>query len=99
MTYEGYESISYNIYDKEEIYTDCTVQVWSNTITGDTSFGWIENEWISVKDHLPPAYTDVLVYDTKRDIMYQDYYDGYGFKEDISHWRERLKPPKRGDSE
>lgn len=29
-----------NIYDKEEIHHNCTVQVWTNTETGQTSIGW-----------------------------------------------------------
>ncbi len=28
-------------FDKEEIYTGCTVQVWTNTKTGEVSVGWI----------------------------------------------------------
>lgn len=31
-------------YDKEETYPDCTVQVLTNTATGDVSVGWWENE-------------------------------------------------------
>lgn len=89
----SYESITYNIFDKEEVHTDCTVTVWSNTLTGDNSVGWAENKWVSVKEALPPAYSEVLVYDPKRDRMYQDYFDGYGFKEEISHWRELPSKP------
>lgn len=33
-----------NIYDKEEIYPDCTVQVLTNTATGETSVGWWKND-------------------------------------------------------
>lgn len=33
-----------NFYDKEEIYPDCTVQVLTNTATGDVSVGWWKNE-------------------------------------------------------
>lgn len=29
-----------NIYDKEETYHGCTVQVLTNTVTGQTSVGW-----------------------------------------------------------
>lgn len=29
-----------NLYDKEEIHHNCTVQVWMNTETGQTSIGW-----------------------------------------------------------
>ena len=32
-----------NFYDKEETYPDCTVQVLTNTATGDTSVGWWKN--------------------------------------------------------
>lgn len=32
------------IYDKEEIYPDCTVQVLTNTATGDVSVGWWKND-------------------------------------------------------
>lgn len=35
--------IETNIYDKEEIYHDCTVQVLTNTATGETSVGWWKN--------------------------------------------------------
>lgn len=33
-----------SFFDKEEIYPDCTVQVLTNTATGDVSVGWWENE-------------------------------------------------------
>ena len=29
-----------NLFDKEEIHHNCTVQVWTNTETGQTSIGW-----------------------------------------------------------
>lgn len=32
-----------NMYDKEEIFPDCTVQVLTNTATGETSVGWWNN--------------------------------------------------------
>ena len=31
------------IFDHEEIYPDCTVQVLTNTATGDVSVGWWKN--------------------------------------------------------
>lgn len=31
-------------FDKEEIHENCTVQVLTNTATGDVSVGWWENE-------------------------------------------------------
>ena len=32
-----------NIFDKEEVFEDCTVQVLTNTVTGETSVGWWKN--------------------------------------------------------
>ena len=32
-----------NFYDKEEIFPDCTVQVLTNTATGEVSVGWWKN--------------------------------------------------------
>ena len=29
-----------NIFDREEVYTDCTVQILSNSVTGETSIAW-----------------------------------------------------------
>ena len=33
-----------NVFDKEEIYRDCTVQVLTNTVTGEVSVGWWQND-------------------------------------------------------
>lgn len=38
------DDIETNIYDKEEIHTNCTVQILRNSITGEVSVGWWENE-------------------------------------------------------
>ena len=35
--------VEVNIYDHEEIHENCTVQIWSNTVTGATSIGWWKN--------------------------------------------------------
>ena len=32
------------VYDGEEIHKHCTVQVLTNSVTGDTSVGWWEEE-------------------------------------------------------
>ena len=32
-----------NFFDKEEIYRNCTVQVLTNTVTGEVSIGWWKN--------------------------------------------------------
>lgn len=36
-------SVDMPIYNKEEIYPNCTVQIWSNTYTGQQSIGWWKN--------------------------------------------------------
>ena len=33
-----------NIFDQEEIYTDCTVQILRNSVTGEVSIGWWKND-------------------------------------------------------
>lgn len=33
-----------NMFDKEEIYQNCTVQVLTNTVTGEVSVGWWKND-------------------------------------------------------
>lgn len=33
-----------NIYDEEEIHENCTVQILRNSLTGEESVGWWENE-------------------------------------------------------
>lgn len=37
-------NLEINIYDKEEIFENCTVQVLTNTITGEVSVGWWQND-------------------------------------------------------
>ena len=37
-------AIETNIYDIEEIYPDCTVQILRNSVTGEISIGWWEND-------------------------------------------------------
>ena len=32
-----------NLFTKEEVYHDCTVEVWMNEHTGETSVGWYKN--------------------------------------------------------
>lgn len=33
-----------NMFDDEEIHDNCTVQIWKNTTTGETSVGWWRND-------------------------------------------------------
>ena len=37
------EKVEINVFDEEEIYHNCTVQVLRNSITGETSVGWWKN--------------------------------------------------------
>jgi hypothetical protein len=34
------ENCDVRIFDEEEIYENCTVQIWSNSVTGKVSIGW-----------------------------------------------------------
>ena len=44
-SFRGYiKSVEAHIYDQEEIFPDCTVQILTNTVTGDVSVGWWPNE-------------------------------------------------------
>lgn len=36
--------IETNIFDQREVYTNCTVQVLTNSVTGEVSVGWWRNE-------------------------------------------------------
>lgn len=38
------DEIEINIFDIEEIHENCTVQVLTNSVTGEVSVGWWENE-------------------------------------------------------
>ena len=37
------EKIELNIFDEEEIHTNCTVVIWRNSVTGEESVGWYEH--------------------------------------------------------
>lgn len=38
------QNVDVPIYDQCETYENCTVQVLTNTLTGETSVGWWQNE-------------------------------------------------------
>ena len=38
------QTVETNLYDQEEIHHNCTVQILRNSITGEVSVGWWENE-------------------------------------------------------
>lgn len=47
------ELVETAVFDQENIYENCTVQVLTNTVTGETSVGWWRND-ISNKGDLIP---------------------------------------------
>lgn len=38
------ETIETNLFDQEEIHTNCTVQILRNSVTGEVSVGWWPND-------------------------------------------------------
>ena len=38
------EDCQVNVFDRVEYHENCTVQILTNTVTGDVSVGWWENE-------------------------------------------------------
>lgn len=38
------ESIQMNLYNKATTYTNCIVEIWENTITGEVSWGWCRTD-------------------------------------------------------
>lgn len=103
------ESISMNIFDKEEIYKDCTVQILSNTVTEEKSIGWWENKrWHkAIKDQLPDinvlAFSKesgqqmigFIYWDENCDCFICDYEGILMF--DVSHWSYLLPPPEEDE--
>lgn len=79
-------STEINVYNREDRYPDCTVQVLTNTFTGQTSVGWWQNEkphtghWHCILlDGLPKEHGNYIVlwiglsdyeYDPEPDTMY-----------------------------
>lgn len=37
------EPTAVNVYDECEIHTNCTVEIWKNSVTGECSVGWYDN--------------------------------------------------------
>lgn len=37
-------AVEANVFDQEEIYPNCTVQILTNSVTGEVSVGWWRNE-------------------------------------------------------
>lgn len=41
---EKITNIETNMFDKSTIYTNCNVEIWENSITGESSIGWYKTE-------------------------------------------------------
>lgn len=102
----GGETLNMNIFDKEEIYDDCTVQVLSNSITGEESVGWWKNEgWHKIdKNNIPEGTVvafskennqqmiGIVYWDEDCDCFICDYEGILMF--DVTHWRNQFMPPE-----
>ena len=87
---------SMRVFDKQELYTDCTVQVLRNSFTGDVSLGWSINpeirpgRWHSMDEPpIPDACYLVLwkarkpKYTTAGELYYEIvWFDQYGWHTD-----------------
>lgn len=38
------EEIETNVFDVEEVHPNCTVIIWKNSVTGEYSIGWYDND-------------------------------------------------------
>lgn len=105
----GIIEIETNFFDKEELHPNCTVQILTNSITGEQSVGWWENPgWIKVDYNnpksLPEQDCDVLcvAYCERRILAYRGYHNGhhiwnsdYEQCEDleVTYWMYQPAPP------
>ena len=49
--YREVVDLQFNLFDEREVHTNCTVEIWRNSVTGETSIGWWDN-------NKPPTETD-----------------------------------------
>lgn len=101
-------TLNTNIFDQEEIHYDCTVQILSNSITGEESIGWWENEgWHRIDRNNIPEGTvvafskennqqmiGIVYWDEDCDCFICDYEGILMF--DVTHWRNQFMPPEDG---
>lgn len=101
------DNVETNVFDQEEIYYDCTVQILSNSTTGEQSVGWWKNEgWHKIeKGDSVPSVTLVafsrennqqmigfVYWDEDCDCFVCDYEGILMF--DVSHWRYQSNIPE-----
>ena len=106
------EVIETNFFDKEEVYTDCMVQVLTNTVTGEVSVGWSPtNDWRIIKtiSDLPERTEEVIGFARDRQLIGHVYW----CEEDrefvcesetdwlygVSHWRYKSANPEEIEEE
>lgn len=94
---DTYELTGVCVFDQEEIHRNCTVQILSNSITGDTSVGWWENYWLDLEDGDLQDNVDVLVKckDGCRHVAYRT--EGYAWEPEKKQWfvRGPMGSPRR----
>jgi len=57
------------LYDECEIHRDCTVEIWRNSVTGDSSIGWYPNDkYPGLLENDQDEEEDGQVYDVIYDI-------------------------------
>ena len=87
-------------YDPNSIFT-----FGANVLTEAALMLFAVNDWVSVKDALPPKDTDVLVWLGALKAITIAQYDGYGewleadesdITRHVTHWMRLPKPPKGG---
>lgn len=101
------ENVETNIFDKEEIYNDCTVQILSNSITGEESIGWWKNEgWHKIEKGDSVPYLPLVAFSKENNqqmigLVYWDEdcdcfvcdYEGI-LMFDVTHWRYPAEVPE-----
>ena len=68
MTDDRIEIVDTSLFDEEELHYPCYVQVLRNSVTGETSVGWWEEEPTRVdEDELNDIIAEVKGWDTPND--------------------------------
>ena len=76
-----------NLFDKEEIYPDCTVQVLTNTVTGEQSVGW----WVKKRKTKPLEWYVWVGNFNKKQIERYNVFNHFRFYEDLQKHYRKIK--------
>lgn len=100
-------NVETNMYDKEELFDDCVVEVLTNTITGEVSVGWWKKiGWkkLESKEDCPLDY-EVIAYSSEHKkqmigtVSWDDKCDCFICESsgdimfDVTHWHIMILPP------